>query len=54
MPFKSGFAWIKVNGYSHICKIINRNTDGTFDCEVGNVIFRNVPFEELTCVNGDE
>lgn len=54
MPFKSGFAWIKVNGFSYVCKIININDDGTYDCKVGDNIFRGVLFESLSPINGDK
>ena len=54
MIFKSGFTWIKINGYSYICKILNRNTNKTFDCKVGDTIFCEVPLNELQPINGDE
>lgn len=53
--FKSGFAWVKINGYSYICKIIERNEDDTlFTVELDYDIFTHVPVSALTPVRGDE
>lgn len=51
--FKSGFAWIKVNHYSYICKIID-NKDGLYVVELDNTVFTDVPESELQAINGDE
>ena len=53
--FKSGFAWVKVNGYSYICKIVERNEDDTlFTVELDNCTFTDVPVTALTPLRGDE
>lgn len=53
--FKSGFAWVKINGYSYVCKIIERNEDDTlFTVELDNCIFTDVPVTALTPLRGDE
>lgn len=51
--FKSGFAWIKVNGYSYICKIL-REYNGLYEVEIGDYCFFDVPENELAPVYGDE
>lgn len=53
--FKSGFAWVKINGYSYICKIIERNEDDTlFTVELDDCIFTDVPVTALSSLRGDE
>lgn len=53
--FKSGFAWIKINHYSYICKVLESNCDNTlFTIEIGDYIFTDVPVSELQSVYGDE
>ena len=53
--FKSGFAWVKINGCSHMCKIIERNDNDTlFTIKLDDCIFTDVPVSELTPVRGDE
>lgn len=54
--FKSGFAWIKPgDGYSYICKIVDRNEDDTlFTVEIGDVTFTDVPVTALQPMRGDE
>ena len=53
--FKSGFAWVKIDGCSYMCKILNRNEDESlFEIEIGNTIFTDVPVSVLQSVNGDE
>ena len=53
--FKSGFAWVKINGYSYMCKIIDRNQEkALFVIEIGDHVFTDVPVSALCAVRGDE
>lgn len=53
MKFKSGFAWVKVNHYSYICKIIDKK-DNYYTIEIGDTVFHDVPEDELVPIYGDE
>lgn len=52
--FKSGFCWFRIDGYSCIVRIINRNKDGTYDVALDFQLFQNIPENELRPIRGDE
>ena len=57
--FKSGFCWLKYEGYSYMASIENRNEDGTYDvstCIAGGctISFKQVPESVLQPIRGDE
>ena len=51
--FKSGFAWIKINEYSYICKIEEENNE-VYTVSLDNHIIYEVPKNELIAIYGDE
>ena len=50
--FESGFAWVKINHYSYICKILS-SENGLYVIKIGDHVFYDVPLKELQPVYGD-
>lgn len=55
MKFKSGYAYIEINGVRQRCEIVGSNADGTiFEVIVGDKVINNIPVGALIPTRNDE
>lgn len=51
--FESGFCWIKVDGYSYVAKIVEKESEGFYTVSLDNIVFKGVPISEMSAIYGD-
>lgn len=51
--FDTGFCWVKINGYSYIAKLLQKEDNSHYTISIGDNIFTEVPVEEMIAVYGD-